>query len=920
MFKLKFHSKLHQIFLMFICFHIINSSSLKKGDKISEVLSALKEIAFSYYMRGKNIQYSSSRKALYSPEEATSQKINYMTCSKLVENVYKELLNITTPTITKDYINYAYHRKKNLEIIASTSLRKPEEVELTFKPPNIRKRVIGNATYKDIVGYLQPGDIMIHFINFTKNNEIVEKGHTMMVYDVYQNKTDALIMESTDRGESVKTKLKRFPIFLSKKNNSFLEPIGEEGTLKLIKLSEIDIWKNMNKKYYYTIIRFIQKDKDENAYLRYDSNFYLTDSLKNNESIALFPKEKDRIKFSHLYIEKTVDKHNNNIVQIGDKLIYKIRIKNSGDSDYKENLIVTEQLDPRVEYIENINKNYLEFNYDQVKKTLEFEIEKIQKGKEKIIEYSVEVKRGNPGEVISSVGKVGKIPSSTVKNIIGKNLDKYEQIHIKKIYEKLKDNYTYVNLINEVYNKSFNIDIGLNEFNIKNLINNSKVNDLNAFPSIIKSNKFSKIILTNHYSAAGNQTNEYKFKNFGNYTDPERRQDFIYPDLFQTGDILIYSNYFDYNYTYENGEYAYIYIDDKFVGNNPGLDENINRRNEFSAKYYKENNLTLLISDYDIKDEKWLETANLQTLFSKIYYVILRPSLYYNFTIKCEAGYFLNETKMCQRCPIGEISSKGAVKCEKCPAGTYENERKKCLNCSLGTFSEEGSGKCKICEEEDYYDKNNRYCTKCKKNNYLEEGTYECQECPEGYLSKIGSFYSNSCKKCLPGEYFSYSDGNCSPCPEGTYSNITNSLECSECPAGTYSEKGKDKCDECDKGFYSFDKKTCEKCPDGQYLLNGECTNCLAGAFSNADTIECTACEAGTFSEVGWGYCKKCSPGFFSDKGAPSCDKCPEGTVSGEGFAKCIPCPAGFYSSYNGDSCQVCPAGTFSMIGDSECF
>ena len=38
---------------------------------------------------------------------------------------------------------------------------------------------------------------------------------------------------------------------------------------------------------------------------------------------------------------------------------------------------------------------------------------------------------------------------------------------LKIFNEKLKDNYTYVSLINEVYTKSFSVNIGLNESILK---------------------------------------------------------------------------------------------------------------------------------------------------------------------------------------------------------------------------------------------------------------------------------------------------------------------------------------------------------------------------------------------------------------------------------------------------------------------
>ena len=126
------------------------------------------------------------------------------------------------------------------------------------------------------------------------------------------------------------------------------------------------------------------------------------------------------------------------------------------------------------------------------------------------------------------------------------------------------------------------------------------------------------------------------------------REDFIYKETLQTGDILIYLNRNDATYsvdnnnklvktycTYEEGEYAYIYIENKgFVGVNIGDDRKKNTkddRNEFNAKYYKDNNLTLYVDAPDNTTDDLLEIANLQSLFGKDYYVILRPSLSFDF-------------------------------------------------------------------------------------------------------------------------------------------------------------------------------------------------------------------------------------------------------------------------------------------------
>ena len=88
------------------------------------------------------------------------------------------------------------------------------------------------------------------------------------------------------------------------------------------------------------------------------------------------------------------------------------------------------------------------------------------------------------------------------------------------------------------------------------------------------------------------------------------------------------------NITFEEGEYVYIYIEGKgFVGVNLGEDKIPNTqddRNEFNYNYYINNGLELYPLSIN-PGNKELEIANLQTLFGKDYYVILRPSLCFNF-------------------------------------------------------------------------------------------------------------------------------------------------------------------------------------------------------------------------------------------------------------------------------------------------
>ena len=451
-------------------------------------------------------------------------------------------------------------------------------------------------------------------------------------------------------------------LFLDSTNNSDFKEGLEQGTVIMRKLSIYSYWANINNtklsQNEYSILRFIQKDSKGNAILKYKakdrSNKRLPNVLYNNDMIYLSKKNIDRInKFSHLYIEKIVNKFNEGIVEIDDILVYKIIIKNKSDKDYKYDLIITEKLSQYVTYKSHSEtKTIISFNYEINNKTLIWNIGKLSKGEEVIISYSVKITSGSFGDIIENIGFVGNIPSSNVKNKIGINLDNKKKELIKKNYDKLKNKYKGKKLINEIYKKSFDKDIKFDEFDITKLIINTELNSTslstiylninNTFYGAVLNKYWSTLAKTKYSYTNGEEVDIYDLKTFWYYINPERRQDFIYLETFQTGDILIYINNNDIIYnvdknkklfkqyiTYENGEYSFIFIEGQgFIGVNLGTEKNnyIDKRNEFNSKYYKDNNINIIKRLKDNSDE-FLEMVNLQTLFGKDYYVILRPSL-----------------------------------------------------------------------------------------------------------------------------------------------------------------------------------------------------------------------------------------------------------------------------------------------------
>ena len=219
----------------------------------------------------------------------------------------------------------------------------------------------------------------------------------------------------------------------------------QEGTVRFGKLSEYKNWINLNnaklRKEEYSILRFIHQDSEGNAILKYTAvDLKQPNQFLNNQKIVLSKINLDRIKFSHLYIQKTVDAHNNNIVQFGDILNYKIIIKNMDSKRYSNNLIVTEILSEYVTFLDH-HENDIILTFKKESNKISWNIGKLKKGQEFIINYTVKITSGKSRDMIISTGKVGSIPSSVVRNIIGVNLIDNQMNLIKTNYERLKRKY-----------------------------------------------------------------------------------------------------------------------------------------------------------------------------------------------------------------------------------------------------------------------------------------------------------------------------------------------------------------------------------------------------------------------------------------------------------------------------------------------
>ena len=650
--------------------------------------SAVKEVEYSYYMRGKNIQYNTHKRFLFSPEDATDQNTNYLVCSGFTQTVYYELFNIKIPSVTDSLLKYSRTNVGNKEVVGygKTETVNGKKV-LNFK---IRKTddsdyvTLVNPKVDDIIPYLKIGDVLTY------------TGHAIIVYDIKTdtngNKVAYMLQSGHGSGKNyVNTKISTKSTFgslsfgsgnhllyhNSKKNNNFDEGVVE-GSLNMNVLSEMTTWKELEKatRSEYSILRFATVDKNGNVILNYMGDGY-DDKNHINEVVTLSDSNKDRINFSKLYIEKIVDKNTNDIVVENDTVTYTIYVKNNSNTKYKNDLVVTENLSSYVTYQSN-NCSKTTAKFTKQGNILKWNIGKLNSGESVTIKYSVKINSNTFGKDIINKGFVGNIKSGAISNKVGYILTNSEKEKIKNSYNKLKNKYNNKKLVNEIYKDALGIDLKLDTFDIKTLvIDSKKASTTRATLSLDENNYMYDAILNNYWSSISkanktyitkNDLVYYSMKSWLKLEEPSRRADTIYSENFETGDILIYLNSNDVNYslknnaivttkvTNEDGEYAYIFIKGiGFVGVNLGNDNKegtLDDRNEFNASYYKNNNLTLVsesqITDNDFFEysdfqklstkENIIDFSNYQTLFGKDYYVILRPSL-----LKIEKGIKLNK-------------------------------------------------------------------------------------------------------------------------------------------------------------------------------------------------------------------------------------------------------------------------------------
>jgi len=161
----------------------------------------------------------------------------------------------------------------------------------------------------------------------------------------------------------------------------------------------------------------------------------------------------------------------NILANVGEELIYQVKVKNTSGEDYKGFNII-ENIDSKVSYegfeiYENTDSKtqITQINGKDLKSNqVGWKISSLSAGEWVTIKYTVKVKKDKSllGEVIESTGKVDNIATSRIETLIGNKLNEEEKSSLLDAFKgSLNNTLTERKFINQLYIDALELDIGL---------------------------------------------------------------------------------------------------------------------------------------------------------------------------------------------------------------------------------------------------------------------------------------------------------------------------------------------------------------------------------------------------------------------------------------------------------------------------
>ena len=698
-----------KLYILIVLLLLINPLYVSAAElTYEEAINMVQEIMKQYYIRGPYLQYNYAKAAYYNlePEEATSQDNKYTVCAGFTHNVYNQAFGIVGPTTYMSAANkfkenafpqYNYHiiyagqhayqkiRDKEIKNDGTLLLYYESNVNTPDKEGDgfDRNREKVRYVYGDTDTKTNDGDFETLVKNVQPGDLFAFSGHALIAYDVVDTDgdgevDDVLILNASGASEVLSkiysTSSIYYNMFKTTRKGTEVLDLEREGGIQLILLSSQRRFVSSSGELRClstgdyavsecAVVRPFYKDKNGNAVFNFQQEL-------NDNSI----KETNlRAKYTGLLIEKIVSKGDNNSVYIGDELTYTITVTNKSyvakDNVTYSKFTIEETLDDSVECVDCTDKGWTVTD-NKIKQTV---TTKLAPGESIKLSYTVKIKDDlslvgktvqSTGYFYDTTGNSELITTGTVKNLIIPKVENLKNSY-ETCYNNNIDSYSGLELIDQIYICATGNDYNFSNFNfehffVKVAINKNK-STITINPSLDEEHdNFKKMILNNYYSGLPTHEVVVKGVTVDRYYLPRwsrsstDRAMTIYPRDFKDGDVLIYS-ITDSPYTYEDGVYAYIYIDGVFKGINGS---GCTMRNTFSptyhtADYWKtvdcDKTLTVATSLYNgawtdgatTADEK--KFIHYQSLYGKDNYIILRPELIIKELTKIEIS--INPTK-----------------------------------------------------------------------------------------------------------------------------------------------------------------------------------------------------------------------------------------------------------------------------------
>lgn len=494
------------IFLtLFLGFNAIDVSAATLEERQQAVI----ETAYSYYLKGKQIQYDggsltranvkefgfdvAGTRASYevSPEEATSQETLFFVCSSFVYNVYKEAIDYTLCDDPRDCITQNMIEITGDIVVDSSDVTTDMDVE---------------AQKAKIRSLIEPGDIIVYWSDTKK------AGHAMLYIG------DDVILHSAGLHYD----------WTNKK-----EKIEPNGTVELTTLTKrFNYMLNTTYSDRYKILRPLKVTDDS------------TNPITENA--------KKRMQYKRLYIEKVANVTEQQGIDINQELTFTITVRNDSKEAYTVNY--QDKIPDNTTYIDNslvgatINGNSIEGSIS------------LNPSEEKKISYRVRV-NNDPNlygkKIISNSTYVAGIKAKVLEIPIDPNLNTTQIDLLRSSYNQYKNKASSIyELINVIYSDSLGINLDINSAEeVFNSIFDSSI-------SSYKRKIFYRKKNIDNLSSKEQLLNKINVSNMyaGIVTVVEYNSDVvkeIRPDYLLDGDIILSSD--------GNKDNVYLFLDKKLI-------------------------------------------------------------------------------------------------------------------------------------------------------------------------------------------------------------------------------------------------------------------------------------------------------------------------------------------------------------------